>query len=54
MNHTVQAFKVIGTFDKIIWGQPLMATQEDMVKTVNAIITATPKDRADNEAAVLM
>ncbi len=50
----VDSFKYMGGFQKIILGYPLMATQDDMVKVVDAILENIPKERKADEAVVLM
>ena len=54
LRRTVGAFKMMGGFQKIILGYPLMATQEDMERTVEAVFSAIPKERKKSEAVVLM
>ncbi len=54
LRRTVGAFKMMGGFQKIILGYPLMATQEDMQRTVEAILETIPEHRQKNEAVVLM
>lgn len=54
LRKTVGAFKIMGGFQKIILGYPLMSTQEDMEKTVDAIFSVIPKERKKNEAVVFM
>lgn len=54
LRRTVGAFKIMGGFEKVILGYPLMATQEDMEKTVAAAISSIPKDRKMDDAVVLM
>jgi len=54
LRHTVGAFKMMGGFQKIILGYPLLATQEDMEKAVNAILHTLPQDRKKSDAVVLM
>ena len=54
LRRTVGAFKMLGGFQKIILGYPLMATQEDMQRTVEAILETIPEYRQKNEAVVLM
>lgn len=54
IRRTVGAFKVMGAFQKIILGYPLLATQKDMARVVDAIIENIPKERKKNEAVVLM
>jgi sirohydrochlorin cobaltochelatase len=54
LHRTVEAFKFMGGFQRIILGYPLMATQEDMQRTVEAILKTIPRERKKNEAVVLM
>lgn len=54
LRRSVGAFKNMGRFEKIILGYPLMSTQEDMERTVVAILKTIPKERKKNEAVVLM
>ena len=54
LRRTVGAFKTMGGFQRIILGYPLLATQEDMQRTVDAILETIPKDRKKSEAVVLM
>jgi len=54
LRRTVEAFKIMGRFQKIILGYPLMSTQKDMERIVAAIAKSIPKDRKKNEAVVLM
>ena len=54
LRRTVGAFKSMGGFQKIILGYPLMATQDDMQRTVEAILATIPKQRKKSEAVVLM
>jgi len=54
LRRTVGAFKIMGGFERIILAYPLMATQEDMERTVEAIIATIPKERKKDEAVVLM
>ncbi|SMC61411.1 sirohydrochlorin cobaltochelatase [Desulfocicer vacuolatum DSM 3385] len=49
----VGSFKMMG-FEKIILGYPLMSTQHDMERIVDAILANIPKERKKNEAVVLM
>ncbi|MDM8556472.1 sirohydrochlorin cobaltochelatase [Desulfococcaceae bacterium HSG7] len=51
---TVGAFKMMGGFDKIILGYPLLATQKDMRLAADAILKNIPKERKADEAVVLM
>jgi len=54
LRRTVEAFKFMGGFQRIILGYPLMATQEDMQRTVEAILKTIPGKRKKDEAVVLM
>ena len=54
LRRTVGAFKIMGGFQKLILGYPLMATQEDMQRIVDAVLSTIPKDRQKDEAVVLM
>lgn len=54
LRRSVGAFKMMGGFQKIILGYPLMATQKDMERTVDAILGVIPKERKADEAVVLM
>jgi sirohydrochlorin cobaltochelatase len=54
LRKTVGAFRIMGGFQRIILGYPLMATQKDMQRTVNAILEAIPKNRSKSDAVVLM
>ncbi|BBO69322.1 sirohydrochlorin cobaltochelatase CbiKP [Desulfosarcina alkanivorans] len=54
LRKTVGAFKIMGGFQKIILGYPLIATQEDMARAVDAIIGTIPPERKPGEAVVLM
>jgi len=54
LRRTVSAFKMMGGFEKIILGYPLLATQKDMERAVDAILENVPKERKKNEAVVLM
>jgi sirohydrochlorin cobaltochelatase len=54
LRRTVGAFKMMGGFQEVILGYPLMATQEDMQRTVGAVLSAIPKERKKSEAVVLM
>jgi sirohydrochlorin cobaltochelatase len=54
LRRTVSAFRIMGGFQRIILGYPLLATQEDMQRTVDAILKTIPKDRQKGDAVVLM
>ena len=54
LRRSVGAFKMMGGFQKVVLGYPLMATQEDMQRTVDAIRATIPRERKVEEAVVLM
>jgi sirohydrochlorin cobaltochelatase len=54
LRRTVGAFKVMSGFQKIILGYPLLSTQEDLERTVHAVLTMIPEKRKKDEAVVLM
>ena len=54
LRRSVEAFKVMGGFEQVRLAYPLMATQEDMARTVEAILATIPKARQADEAVVLM
>ncbi len=54
LRRTVGAFKSMGGFERIILGYPLLATQRDMQRTVDAILNTIPAERTKAEAVVLM
>jgi sirohydrochlorin cobaltochelatase len=54
LKKTINAYKVMEGFQKIILGYPLMATQQDMERTVDAVLATIPKERKKDEAIVLM
>jgi len=54
LRKTVGAFKLMGGFEKIILGYPLMATQEDMERVVAAIKSVIPKERRSKDAVVFL
>ena len=54
LRRTVGAFKMMGGFQRIILGYPLLATQDDMQRAVEAILANIPKERKKTEAVVLM
>ena len=54
LRRTVGAFKMMGGFHRIILGNPLLATQEDMQRAVDAILKTIPQDRQKGDAVVLM
>lgn len=54
LRKVVGSFQSMGGFESVILGYPLMATQKDMERTVDAILTTIPKERKKEEAVVLM
>jgi len=54
LRSTVGAFTGLKGFQRIILGYPLLATQEDMARVVDAILENVPKERKKDEAVVLM
>ncbi|MCP3941653.1 MAG: sirohydrochlorin cobaltochelatase [Desulfobacteraceae bacterium] len=51
---TVDGFASMGKFKKIVLGAPLLDSQKDMEKAVDAVLKTIPKDRKKGEAVVLM
>ncbi|MBC2713654.1 MAG: sirohydrochlorin cobaltochelatase [Desulfosarcina sp.] len=54
LRRTVGAFKIMGGFQRIVLGYPLLASQKDMQLAVSAILESIPTERKSNEAIVLM
>jgi len=54
LRRTVGAFGMLDGFQRVILGDPLMATQHDMEKVVAAVMQTIPAQRKKNEAVVLM
>jgi sirohydrochlorin cobaltochelatase len=54
LQRTVGGFKNMGGFQGIVLGYPLMATQSDMQRTVDAIFKTIPENRKKSDAVVLM
>ncbi len=54
LRRIVGAFKTMGGFQKIILGYPLMSTQTDMERIVEAVLKSIPNSRKKNDAVVLM
>ncbi|MCP4338468.1 MAG: sirohydrochlorin cobaltochelatase [Desulfobulbaceae bacterium] len=54
LRRVVDSFNTMGAFDSIILGYPMLATQEDMARTVDAILATIPKERKKEDAVVLM
>ena len=54
LRRTVGAYRMMGGFHRIVLGYPLLATQEDMQRAVDAILKNIPQDRRNGDALVLM
>ena len=54
LRRTIGGFAQIKGFRRIILGNPLLATQEDIERTVSAILKTVPKVRKPEEAVILM
>lgn len=54
LRRVVGAFMAMGEFDSVILGYPLLATQDDMEKTVDALLSIIPEERKKDEAVVFM
>ena len=54
LRRTVGAYKIMRGFERVILGYPLLSTQKDMARTVDAILETIPKERKKDEAVVLM
>jgi sirohydrochlorin cobaltochelatase len=54
LRRSVGAFKSMGAFERLILGYPLLATQKDMERTVDAILGIIPKSRRKGDAVVFM
>jgi sirohydrochlorin cobaltochelatase len=54
LRRTVGAYNIMRGFERVILGYPLLSTQKDMERTVDAILETIPKDRKKDEAIVLM
>jgi cobalamin biosynthesis Co2+ chelatase CbiK len=54
LRRTVGAFQMMGGMQRILLGAPLLATQEDMARAVEAILATLPRERKADEAVVLM
>jgi len=50
----VAAFESMGGFQRLVLGDPLMATQNDMQRTVDAVLEIIPSQRRSRDAVVLM
>jgi sirohydrochlorin cobaltochelatase len=54
LRRTVGAFKSLGGFQRVILGYPMLSTQKDMQRAVNAILETIPKKREKTEGVVLV
>ncbi len=54
LRRVVGSYKMMGGFESILLGYPLMATQEDMERVVDSILATIPKERKKDEGVVLM
>jgi sirohydrochlorin cobaltochelatase len=54
LSRTVAAFKAMGEFQGIGLGRPLLATQADMERVVEAVAATIPRQRKPQDAVVLM
>jgi sirohydrochlorin cobaltochelatase len=54
LRRTVGAFKMMGGFQRIALGYPLLATQEDMKRAMDAVLKTIPDKRKKSEAVLLM
>ncbi len=54
LQRTVKAFGAMGGFRKLLLGQPLLATQDDMAHAAEAVMEMVPASRRPGEAVVLM
>jgi sirohydrochlorin cobaltochelatase len=54
LRRVVSSFSLMGGFERVLLGNPLLATQEDMARTVDAILSIIPAERKKEEGVVLM
>jgi sirohydrochlorin cobaltochelatase len=54
LRRVVGSFKMMGGFERVILGNPLLATQEDMERSVEAILSIIPAERNKEEGVVFM
>lgn len=54
LHRTVEAFRTLGGFRKIVLGKPLLSSQEDMRRCVETILANLPRERRPAEAVVMM
>ncbi|MBW1962021.1 MAG: sirohydrochlorin cobaltochelatase, partial [Deltaproteobacteria bacterium] len=54
LRRTAQRFQYQGGFKRVLVGYPLLASQKDMERVVEAILQIIPKERKTDEAVVFM
>lgn len=54
LRRTIGGFTMMRGFERVILGNPLLATQEDLERTVEAIMVNIPAERTKEDAVVLM
>lgn len=54
LRRVIGSFNTMGKFDRLILGYPMLGTQKDMDRAVDAIFTIIPDKRKADEAVVLM
>ena len=54
LRRSVGAFEAMGAFEQVMLGYPLLGSQQDMQRTVEAILGIIPRQRKKNEAVVMM
>ncbi len=54
LRRVVGSFKMMGGFERVLLGNPLLATQEDMERSVEAILSIIPAERNKEEGVVFM
>jgi sirohydrochlorin cobaltochelatase len=54
LRRSISGFTIMRGFERVTLGNPLLATQEDMERTVEAIFATIPAERKKDEAVVLM
>ena len=54
LRRTIGGFTMMRGFERVILGNPLLGTQEDLERTVEAIMANIPAERTKEDAVVLM
>lgn len=54
LRRVADSFAMMGGFERIAVGDPMMATQDDMKRTVEAMLAVLPGERQKDEAVVFM